>query len=286
MRLTTPTLALTLAACAATAPRVRPAAASDPSPGIAAVLDDWHAAAAVADEARYFGHFAPGAVFIGTDATERWDVTAFRAYAHPHFARGRAWRFRAVERHIAVRDGSTAWFDERLATERLGDARGSGVLVLGADGAWRIAQYVLSLPIPNDRFDAVRRLLDVTSSAPPDAASSPSASPPPDASAACATEALPPVLDRYDAIQDGTRFRLELTQDARGAWIPVRAPTMPLHHASTIAWTNAEQLAPHAGHAITVVATGAGRRSLEHDARRATWFATYAARIDLVCPVR
>ena len=36
---------------------------------VAAVLDDWHAAAAVADEARYFAHFAPDSVFLGTDAT-------------------------------------------------------------------------------------------------------------------------------------------------------------------------------------------------------------------------
>src|SRR6266545_7462239 len=36
----------------------------------AAMLDDWHAAAAAADEARYFAHFATDAVFLGTDATE------------------------------------------------------------------------------------------------------------------------------------------------------------------------------------------------------------------------
>src|SRR5438067_6674996 len=35
------------------------------------VLDDWHDAASKADEERYFGHFANGAVFLGTDATER-----------------------------------------------------------------------------------------------------------------------------------------------------------------------------------------------------------------------
>ena len=39
---------------------------------IAMVLDDWHAAAAAADEDRYFAHFAPDAIFLGTDASERW----------------------------------------------------------------------------------------------------------------------------------------------------------------------------------------------------------------------
>jgi len=74
-------------------------------------LDDLHDAAARADEERYFAHFARGGVFLGTDATERWDVAAFRAYAHPHFARGKAWSLRGVRRNVAVR-GDLAWFDE------------------------------------------------------------------------------------------------------------------------------------------------------------------------------
>jgi hypothetical protein len=129
---------------------------------IAAMLDDWHDAAAHADEARYFSHFAPDGVFLGTDATERWDASSFRVYAHPHFARGRAWAFHAVERHVAVRDASVAWFDERLETERLGRARGSGVVVRDANGAWRIEQYNLALTIPNERFDAVRHALEAS----------------------------------------------------------------------------------------------------------------------------
>jgi ketosteroid isomerase-like protein len=126
---------------------------------INAMLDDWHEAAAHADEVRYFDHFASDGVFLGTDATERWDIAAFRAYAHPRFASGRAWSFHAVERHVHVRDDRLAWFDERLATERLGPARGSGVVARGSDGVWRIEQYNLALTIPNERFDAVRRAL-------------------------------------------------------------------------------------------------------------------------------
>src|SRR5438270_12245619 len=88
---------------------------------IQAELDDFHDAAARADEARYFAHFADDGVFLGTDATERWDVPAFRAYAHPRFASGKAWTFRATRRATALSpDGRLAWFDEDLATERLG----------------------------------------------------------------------------------------------------------------------------------------------------------------------
>jgi hypothetical protein len=141
-------------ACAS-APRRSPL---DDQRAIGAALDDFHDAAARADEDRYFAHFAPSGAFLGTDATERWDVAAFRAFAHPFFARGKAWAFRATRRGVVVR-GETAWFDEDLATDTLGAARGSGVLVL-RDGRWLLEQYVLSVTVPNERFRDVRQLLE------------------------------------------------------------------------------------------------------------------------------
>ncbi|MBK8726028.1 MAG: nuclear transport factor 2 family protein [Holophagaceae bacterium] len=124
------------------------------------VLDDWHLAAAQADEARYFGHFAEQAVFLGTDATERWTKAEFRAWSAPFFKRGRAWSFRAVSRHLAFSaDGRTAWFDEVLDTPNLGPARGTGVLVKEGK-AWKIAQYNLTVPIPNPLMDKVKQLIE------------------------------------------------------------------------------------------------------------------------------
>lgn len=155
-------IAIASAACAPAAPpEVAPAPATSPAKpdreAIAAVLDSFHDAAAKADEARYFGCFAEEAVFLGTDATERWDVPAFRAYAHPHFAKGKAWSFKAIRRAITIdAGGAVAWFDEDLETKNLGPARGSGVLVKRG-GAWRISQYNLAITVPNDRFDAVKR---------------------------------------------------------------------------------------------------------------------------------
>lgn len=123
---------------------------------VGAVIDDFHAAAAAAKEARYFDHLTEDAVFLGTDATERWTKAEFRAYARPHFQEGKAWTFRATRRTIALADsGSLAWFEETLDTENLGPARGSGVL-LRQDGRWRIAQYNLALTIPNARFFLVK----------------------------------------------------------------------------------------------------------------------------------
>jgi len=136
------------------------AGSSSPETQISAVLDEWHAAAAAADEGRYFGHFERGAVFLGTDGTERWTVDEFRRYAHPYFAKGKAWSFHAVQRHIAFSpDSSVAWFDEDLQTPNLGPARGSGVLVKTPEG-WKITQYNLSVPIPNALMKEVKERIE------------------------------------------------------------------------------------------------------------------------------
>ena len=42
-----------------------------------------------------------------------------------------------------------AWFDELLDSKSYGTSRGTGTLVLTADG-WRVSQYALTFPIPND----------------------------------------------------------------------------------------------------------------------------------------
>jgi ketosteroid isomerase-like protein len=161
------TAATLLIACApAGPPRTGdkcPPAAVARAPGtdaqVGRVLDDWHDAAAKADEPRYFSHFAEGGVFLGTDGQERWTVPDFRTYAHPHFAKGKAWSFHATRREITF-IGDAAWFDEDLDTPNLGPARGSGVLVRDDRGSWKIAQYNLSVPIPNDRFKEVKALLE------------------------------------------------------------------------------------------------------------------------------
>jgi hypothetical protein len=155
---------------------------------VARVLDDWHDAAAKADEERYFAHFAEGGVFMGTDAKERWTVPEFKAYAHPHFAKGKAWSFHATRREVTFRQG-VAWFDEDLDTPNLGLARGSGVLVRDDRGTWKIAHYNLSVPIPNERFKEVKAIIEGASqpaiTTPPSSTATaapvpkPSATPPP-----------------------------------------------------------------------------------------------------------
>ena len=51
--------------------------------------------------------------------------------------------------------GSVGWFDEVLDSDHMGECRGSGVVIQGSDGQWRIAHYILSFPVPNDLADAL-----------------------------------------------------------------------------------------------------------------------------------
>ena len=119
---------------------------------IGQVLDRLHQAAAAADGKAYFALFAPDGVFIGTDAAERWSLAEFRAYAEPYFAKGTGWVYHPRTRSVTLADlpcRCIAWFDELLDSDSYGTSRGTGVLVL-QDGEWRIAQYALTFPIPND----------------------------------------------------------------------------------------------------------------------------------------
>lgn len=124
------------------------------------VIDEWHLAAARADAESYFNLMTSNFVFLGTDATERWTKDAFRVWAEPFFKKGKAWTFKAVKRHLSFSsDGNTAWFDEELDTPNLGPARGSGVLVKQGK-TWRIAQYNLSVPIPNPLMKQVQKEIE------------------------------------------------------------------------------------------------------------------------------
>lgn len=126
---------------------------------ITLALDDFHEAASKAEEARYFAHFAPEGVFIGTDATERWTVEQFRAYARPLFLKGKGWTYKPRSRNIELSpEKNVAWFDELLDNEKYGLCRGTGVLRLD-NGKWLISQYHLTVPVPNDLLERVANMI-------------------------------------------------------------------------------------------------------------------------------
>ena len=118
----------------------------------AATLDALHEAASKADGATYFDLFTPDATYIGTDVSEHWSIAEFRAYAEPYFARGRGWTYTPRSRSLTLAPldcRCVVWFDEALDSQSYGTSRGTGVLVRGDDGEWRIALYALTFPIPN-----------------------------------------------------------------------------------------------------------------------------------------
>lgn len=120
--------------------------------GINATLDELHDAASKADGARYFRLFTDDAVYIGTDAAERWTIQEFRAFAEPYFAKGTGWTYRPRSRNVVVPKLAckcVAWFDELLDSQSYGTSRGTGVLIK-KNGKWLISQYALTFPIPND----------------------------------------------------------------------------------------------------------------------------------------
>jgi len=141
----------------ATSPATVRADSADPDDdakvtAIGQVLDRLHAAASKADGKTYFDLYAPDAVFIGTDASERWTMDQFRAYALPLFAQGKGWTYRPRLRHVTIGRvpcSCIAWFDEILDSPSYGTSRGTGMVTLTPFG-WKIEQYALTFPIPND----------------------------------------------------------------------------------------------------------------------------------------
>lgn len=124
---------------------------------INALLDSFNAAAARADYTAYFNFYADGAIFTGTDATERWNKKEFMIWAKPYFDRGRAWSFKSLQRHIYFDTrGDIAWFDELLNTQ-MKICRGSGVLVKQGND-WKIQQYILSATVPNEIMNSLIKM--------------------------------------------------------------------------------------------------------------------------------
>jgi ketosteroid isomerase-like protein len=123
------------------------------------LLDNWHQAAAVADEETFFGSMTPDAIYIGTDKTERWSAEELKKWSTEYFDRDTAWNFRPYDREIHFSaDGKTAWFSELLETW-MGICRGSGILErIGKD--WKIRQYHLSVTIDNDKIKDFIKLSD------------------------------------------------------------------------------------------------------------------------------
>ncbi|MBR9922401.1 MAG: DUF4440 domain-containing protein [Bacteroidetes bacterium] len=122
------------------------------------LLDNYHKAAAEADEDTFFGSMTADGMYLGTDASERWLRDELKAWSAKYFERDTAWDFTPTQRHVYISDdGTTAWFDELLDTW-MGTCRGSGVLQK-TEAGWKIKQYNLTMMIPNDEVQGVIEVL-------------------------------------------------------------------------------------------------------------------------------
>lgn len=120
------------------------------------LMTAWHRAAAEADEETYFGLMAPGAMFLGTDVSERWTREEFREWAASRFEGDSAWIYRAEQRNIHVgSEGTFAWLDEDLASESYWTCRGTAVLEK-IEGRWKIRHYSLTFTIPNSAVPDIK----------------------------------------------------------------------------------------------------------------------------------
>ncbi len=129
---------------------------------INAFVDEWHSDAAHAN-LNYFKKIDENGIFIGTDKTEVWTKDAFYNFSKKYFERGKAWDFKASERHIYFSDKKDyAWFDELLDTW-MGPCRSSGVLKRTKD-SWIIEHYQLSVAIPNEVIKEVIKVIQVSDS--------------------------------------------------------------------------------------------------------------------------
>ena len=134
---------------------------SAPEADIESLLNQWHQAAAEADEAVFFGSMLEGGIYIGTDASERWTREEMLSLLGKYFERDSAWDFKTIERNITMAgDNRLAWFDELLDTW-MGTCRASGVVQL-IEGDWRISHYHLSIAVSNDVVDGYLELIGKT----------------------------------------------------------------------------------------------------------------------------
>lgn len=135
--------------------------AANDEQSIETVLNSFHQAAADAKAKPYFDLLSQDAVFLGTDATERWSKDEFKAFVEPYFSKGKGWLYTPVERNISlIKQGQIAFFDELLFSESYGTCRGSGLLVK-TDQGWKISQYNLSIPMPNGVAKALVKQIKV-----------------------------------------------------------------------------------------------------------------------------
>lgn len=126
------------------------------------LLNNWHESAADVDQKAYFDFIDDDGIYIGTDETEIWTKMDFYEWSKPYFEKGTTWNFSTKSRNIFISNSKKmAWFDELLTSGNY-TLRGSGIMQkIGK--TWKLKHYVLSLPVPNEKFKEIIALINSNS---------------------------------------------------------------------------------------------------------------------------
>lgn len=125
---------------------------------IHSLMDQWHLAAATANDSVFFGSMTEDGIYLGTDISERWLSGELKEWSKAFFVKESAWSFTPSNRTIYFdKSREMAWFEEDLATW-MGPCKGSGVLEKTTLG-WRIKHYHLAVAVANEDMDQYLEIL-------------------------------------------------------------------------------------------------------------------------------
>ena len=127
------------------------------------LINQWHQNAANSNLEAYIDFMDSTCIYVGTDATEKWTKDEFEIFCKPYFDKKKTWDFKSIDRTLTLdQNQSTAWFYEILQTH-MGTCRGSGVLKY-KNQQWKLQQYILSLAIPNEDMNEVKKVIQYNDS--------------------------------------------------------------------------------------------------------------------------
>jgi len=113
------------------------------------LMDKFHKSTSAGDGDMMVSCLSDQFVFLGTDAKERWERAPFESYARERFSKNSSWTYKLLKRNVTKVSDSFYIFDESLKNSYLGTCRSTGSIVL-QKGSLKLAQYSLSMPVPND----------------------------------------------------------------------------------------------------------------------------------------
>lgn len=123
------------------------------------MLTRFRNAAENADGKEYFGCLDKDGIFLGTDEKERFTLETLKATFGPNFEKGMGWKRDIKQRYIFVGpNNQIGWFEEHAQRENLGAMRTTGVVRKTEDG-WKIVQYNVSFPVPNEVVNDVAAII-------------------------------------------------------------------------------------------------------------------------------